>query len=54
MSESLLLISDGGGCGGVGGGERGGVDDIVDPAEFWSTELVVPSVVGFASYSGLV
>ena len=29
----------------MGGGESGGFDDIVDPAEFWSTELVVPSVV---------
>ena len=54
MSESLSLLSDGGGGGGVGGGERGGVVDIVKPEEFWSTELVPPSVVNFASYSGLL
>ena len=49
MSESLLLLSEVGGVGGVGGGERGGVDDIVEPVGvtmgFWSTKLVPPSVV---------
>ena len=45
MSESLLLLSEVGGVVGVGGGERGGVFDVVAPAEFWSTELVPPSVV---------
>ena len=54
MSESLSLLSDGGGGGGVCGGERGGVVDIVEPEEFWSTELVPPSVVDFALYSGLL
>ena len=43
----------------MGGGERGGVDDIVEPVEvtmgFWSTELVPPSVVdSFLWYSGLL
>ena len=54
MSESLSLLYDGGGGGGVGGGERGGVVDIVEPEDFWSTKLVPPSVVDFASYSGLL
>ena len=54
MSESLSLLSDGGVGGVVGGGERGGVVDIVEPEEFWSTKLVPPSVVDFASYSGLL
>ena len=39
----------------MGGGESGGVDDIVDPVEFWSTELVVSSVVIYLSpYNGLL
>ena len=54
MSESLSLLSDGSRGGGVGGGERGGVVDIVEPEEFWSTELVPLSVVDFVSYSGLL
>ena len=54
MSESLSLLSDGGGGEGVGGGERGGVIDIVEPEDFSSTKLVPPSVVDFASYSGLL
>ena len=41
--------------GGVGGGESGGIVDEVAPAEFWSTELVPPSVVdSSSSYSGLL
>ena len=59
MSESLSLLSDwGGGVGGVGGlfvGVSGGVDDIVEPAEFWSTELMLSSVVDSLSpNSGLL
>ena len=59
MSESLSLLSEVGMVGGVGGGERGGVDDIVEPVGvtvgFWSTELVPPSVVdSFSPYSGLL
>ena len=55
MLESLSLLSEVGGVGGVGGGESGGVDDIVDPAEFWSTKLVVSSVVvSLVPYSGLL
>ena len=55
MSESLSLLSDGGGGGGVGGGESGGVFDIVEPADFWSTELVLPLVVDSLSpYSGFL
>ena len=55
MSKSLSLLSEVGGVGGVGGGERGGVVDIVELEEFWSTELVLPSVVeSFSSYSGLL
>ena len=59
MSESLSLLSDGGGGGGVGGGERGGVVDTVEPVRlqmgFWSTELMLPSVVdSFSPYSGLL
>ena len=54
MSESLSLLFDVGGVGGVGGGERGGVVDIVEPEEVWSTKLVPPSVVDFALYSGLL
>ena len=62
MSKSLSLLSDdvgGGGGGGGGGVVRGGV---VESAEsvgvtmgFWSTELVLPSVVdSFSSKSGLL
>ena len=59
MSESLSLLSDGGGGGGVGGGESGGVVDTVEPVGlqmgFWSTELMLPSVVdSVSSYSGLL
>ena len=55
MSESLSLLSEVGGVRGVGGGESGGVVDVVTPAEFWSTELVPPSVVDSSSmYSGLL
>ena len=54
MSKSLSLLSKFGGVEGVGGGERGGVVDIVEPEDFWSTELVPLSVVDFASYSGLL
>ena len=45
MSESLSLLSEVGEGGGGGGGESGGVIDVVVPAEFWSTELVLPSVI---------
>ena len=50
MSESLSLLSDdvGGGGGGGGGlevGESGGVDDMVEPAEFLSTKLMLSSEV---------
>ena len=41
MSESLSLLSEVSG----GGGESGGVIDVLGPAEFWSTELELPSVV---------
>ena len=55
MSESLSLLSEVGGVGGVDGGESGGIVDVVTPAEFWSTELVPPSVVDSSStYSGLL
>ena len=55
MSESLSLLLEVGGGGGGGGGESGGVIDVVEPAEFWSTELVPPSVVDSSSmYSGLL
>ena len=55
MSESLSLLSEVGGFGGMGGGESGGIVDEVAPAEFWSTELVPPSVVDSSStYSGLL
>ena len=59
MSESLSLLSDwdggGGGGGGLFVGERGGVDDVVEPAEFWSTELMLSSVVDSLSpNSGLL
>ena len=55
MSESLSLLSEVGRVGGVGGGESGGTVDEVAPAEFWSTELVPPSVVDSSStYSGLL
>ena len=59
MLESLSLLSEVGGVGGVCGGERGGVNDIVEPVGvtmgFWSTELVLPSVVdSFSSYNGLL
>ena len=55
MSESLSLLSEFGGVGGVGGGESGGIVDEVAPAEFWSKELVPPSVVDSSStYSGLL
>ena len=37
----------------MGGGESGFID-IVEPEEFWSTGLVPPSVVDFASYNGLL
>ena len=49
MSESLSLLSEDGGVGGVGGGESGGVVDVVAPAEFWSMKLVPPSVVDYSS-----
>ena len=56
MSESLSLLFNGGGGGGVGGGEKGGVVDTVEPVGvqmgFWSTELMLLSVVdSFSSYS---
>ena len=59
MLESLSLLSEVSGVGGVGGGERGGVVDTVEPVGvtmgFWSTELMLPSVVdSFSSYSGLL
>ena len=55
MSESLSLLSEVGGVGGVGGGESGGIVEEVAPVEFWSTELVPPSVVDSSStYSGLL
>ena len=55
MSESLSLLSEVSGVRGVGGGESGGVVDVVAPAEFWLTELVPPSVVIYSSmYSGLL
>ena len=59
MSESLSLLSDGGGGGGVGGGERGGVVDTVEPVGlqmgFWSTELMLSSVVNsLVLYRGLL
>ena len=59
MSESLSLLSEVGEVGGIGGGERGGVDDIVEPMGvtmgFWSTKLVPPSLVdSFSRYSGLL
>ena len=59
MAESLSLLFEVGEVGGVGGVERGGVDDIVEPVGvtvgFWSTKLVPPSVVdSFSWYSGLL
>ena len=55
MSESLSLLSEVGEVGGVGGGESGWTVDEVAPAEFWSTELVPPSVVDSSStYNGLL
>ena len=59
MLESLSLLSEVGGVGGVGGGERGGVVDTVEPVGvtmgFWSTELVLPSMVdSFSPYNGLL
>ena len=55
MSGSLSLLSEVDGVGGVGGGESGGVVDVVGPTEFLSTELVPPSVVdSSAMYSGLL
>ena len=63
MSESLSLLSDdvggGGGGGGGGGVVRGGFDESVESVGvmmgFWSTELVLPSVVdSFSSNSGLL
>ena len=56
MLESLSLLSE---VGGVGGGERGGVVDTVEPVGvtmgFWSTKLMLPSVVdSLAPYSGLL
>ena len=39
----------------MGGGEGGGVVDVVTPAEFWSTKLEPLSVVDSSStYSGLL
>ena len=55
MSESLSLLSEVGGGGGGDGGESGGFIDIVGPAGFWSTELVLPLVVDSSlTYSGLL
>ena len=55
MFESLSLLSEVGRVGGVGGGESGGIVDVVAPVEFWLTELVPPSVVDSSStYSGLL
>ena len=55
MSESLSLLFEDGRGGGLGGGESGGVVDVVGPAKFWSTELVLPSMVDSSStYSGLL
>ena len=55
MSESLSLLSEVGGVRGVGGGESGGIVDVVALAEFWSTKLVPPSVVDSSStYSGFL
>ena len=55
MSKSLSLFSEVGRGGGGGGGESGGVIDVVEPVEFWSLELVPPSVVNSSSmYSGLL
>ena len=52
MSELLSLLLE---FGGVGGGESGGIVDVVAPTEFWSTELVPPSVVESSStYSWLL
>ena len=45
MSEFISLLSEFGGDGGQGGSEGGGVIDVVIPVEFWSTKLVLPSVV---------
>ena len=55
MSESLSLLLEFGGVRGVGGGESGGIVDVVTPAEFWSMKLVPPSMVdSSSSYSGLL
>ena len=55
MSKSLSLLSEVGRVGGMGGGESGGIVDVVAPVEFWSMELVPPSVVNSSStYSGLL
>ena len=55
MSESLLLLSEVGGVGGVGGGESGGVVDVGGPVDFWSMELVLSSRVDTSSTnSGLL
>ena len=55
MSESLSLLSEFGSVGGVGGGESGGIVDVVAPVEFWSTKLVPSSVVDSSlMYSGLL
>jgi len=59
MSESLSLLSKVGGVGGLGGVVRGGVVESVESVGvtmgFWSTELVLPSVVDpFSSNSGLL
>ena len=49
MSESLSLLSEvgGGGCG--GGGESCGVTDVVEPVEFWSTDLELLLVIESSS-----
>ena len=44
MSESLSLLSGGGGGGGMGGGEGGGVIGVFVFVELWSTELLFSSV----------
>ena len=59
MSESLSLLSEVGGVGGLGGVVRGGVVEsdksVGVMMGFWSTELVLPSGVdSFSSNSGLV
>ena len=49
MSESLSLLLEVGGGGGGSGGESGGVIDVVEPIEFWSTDLELPSVIESSS-----